>query len=116
MAFLNEEGLAELWSLVKSAMPLPVSNNDYEVTFLHSAWEDDGNGNWINGVEAFEFTSEDRPIADVRLSHTGDVDADLARLEAWGKVMSIKAVDGYIYLYANEIPEVSLPVRIKVVK
>lgn len=89
---------------------------DYDITFPYNNWVTDDDDNITNTVEAFEFMVNDRPIADVILGHAGDPDADAAKLDAWGKVMSVKAGDGTITLYASEVPAVSLRVLLKVVK
>lgn len=59
----------------------------------------------------------DSPIIDVRLTGTeASVESDLVLDEEWGKIYRAAATKGAITLYAREMPDVELPIKIKVVR
>ena len=56
----------------------------------------------------------DSPIIDIIQS--GNEDSDSLIREAWENIVRIKVLDGAIEVYALEIPEVSIPIQIKIIR
>lgn len=72
------------------------------------------NAPYTQTISVNEILTTDSPIIDVVMS--GIYSTDESRIEAWGYIYRAVTADGSITFYATEIPQIEIPIKIKVVR
>lgn len=109
MAFLDETGLAELWSLSKGAFAATVT---YTAT-VGTGWTASGSY-FYKDVTVSGILSTDNPVVDVLPG--SDNDANALYSESFCKVFRITTTTNNVRLWATEAIESSFPIQLKVVR
>lgn len=85
----------------------------YSATIPTTGWSGDA-APYSKDITVTGIVAADNPIIDITLS--GDYTNTQKQLSAWGDIYRIVAGANKITCYSNEIPEIAIPIQIKVVK
>lgn len=102
---------------VDFSVPIGMSVQEYTTNVPASNWTAYGNA-YKQEVTVTGILETDRPIIDVQLSGASadDVASDITLDEEWLKVFRIITGADNISIYAKQMPNVDLPIAIKVVR
>lgn len=112
MAFLDEVGLAQVWSLIKDEDNKRAKTETYTATVGNNWTESDGYA--YQDVSVSGIRATDNPIVDINPG--SDNDANELYSRSICKVFRIATKDGCIRLWATDPVSVAFPIQLKVVR
>ena len=109
MAFLDETGLAEVWSLVKGRVVT------YSTTIAKDGWAYNTNGYYYANFTVDGILATDNPIVDFKPSAT-DYAANIAYADCMARVLWITTDTNMIVVRMSQPPTANFPIQLKVVR
>ena len=91
-----------------------VNTTEFSGTLLASGWS--GSGPYAQNVSAPGVLGADKPTVDVDLTGVEEEDDLLRMNDAWGLVLKAAAESGYVRFVFSQIPDMDIPVKIRVVR
>ena len=91
-----------------------VNTTEFSGTLLASGWS--GSGPYSQTISAPGVLGADKPMVDVDLTSAEDEDVLLALNDAWGLILKAAPESGYVRFLFSQLPDMDIPVKIRVVR